>query len=379
VGGEDGMRGALPRGRQHGATIHPAFAVGGMMMARPGWDECMARHKVGQGKREPAILRAMLFDADGKDCQLDEEAIDRSTLTERQLLWIDLQGNGGSEAEAVLGRLVAKLGLEQGAQALASLDGRPSLQNFGDWFLVEVVAVEHSQSLAFEGRGLAIVCGDDFVLSLHGGPLEILDRLYAREHGETRIGSLSAERFTASLLDWQVESYLHAVSRLEESVDQLEVGILESPVYRECLPDLARLRRSASRLRRMLAPHRHVFGALARPDFRPDDDRASEREFMALEQRFERAMDAVEVARELVVGSFELFTTRSAQRTNDTMRVLTFVTVLLGTLAVAAGVLGMNFKAPLFESGGTGFWLSLALMGGFAIVAIVLAHFRKWL
>jgi Mg2+ and Co2+ transporter CorA len=300
-------------------------------------------------------------------------------LGKRQLLWIDLQDNEAGDAAPILERLVERLGLEQGRDALDSLDGHPRLLNFGQWFLVEVSAVECGHHLAFGGRGLAIVCGDDFVLSLHRGPLEILDQLYAREHGETRIGTLSAESFTASLLDWQVESYLHAVSSLEEAADRLEVSILGSKGYADCLPELAHLRRGASRLRRMLAPHRHVFGALARPDFRPDDEGGAEKQFVALEQRFERAMDAVEVARELVVGSFEVFTTRSAQRTNDTMRVLTFVTVLLGTLAVVAGVLGMNFNAPLFDSGASGFWATLAVMGAFAIGATLLARLKKWM
>ena len=332
-----------------------------------------------KSREAPAALRALLFDADGDDRRIDEDAIDLSKLSERQLLWIDLQDNAAGDAAPILERLVQRLGLQEGRQALAKLEGRPRLLNFGEWFLVEVSAVEsNGHHLAFGGRGLAIVCGDDFVLSLHRGPLEILDQLYAREHGETRIGTLRAESFTASLLDWQVDSYLHAVSTLEEAADKLEVSILGSKVYPECLPELAQLRRGASRLRRMLAPHRHVFGALARPDFRPDDEGGAEKQFVALEQRFERAMDAVEVARELVVGSFELFTTRSAQRTNDTMRVLTFVTVLLGTLAVVAGVLGMNFNAPLFESGASGFWVTLAVMGAFAIAATLLARWKKW-
>ena len=218
------------------------------------------------------------------------------------------------------------------------------------------------------------------MLSLHRGRQEIQDELYERERGETRIGVLHAESFTASLLDWQVDSYLNAVSELEEAVDKLEVRILGRKRYPECLPELARMRRGASRLRRMLAPHRHVFGALARPDFRPDeDDDAAERRFEALELRFERAMDAVEMARELVVGSFELFTTRSAQRTNETMRVLTFVTVLLGTLAVVAGAMGMNFKAPLFETGAAGFWWTIAGMALIGVVATVVARWRKWM
>jgi Mg2+ and Co2+ transporter CorA len=258
------------------------------------------------------------------------------------------------------------------------------LQNFGDWFLVAVTAVEGAGKLRFEGRGLAIACGERFVLSLHRGPLQILEELHGRERGETRIGSLRPESFTASLLDWQVDSYLHAVSDFEEAVDRLEVSLLASKVYHEYLPELAQLRRCASRLRRLLAPHRRVFSALARPDFRPDQQadggsQDPDRAFRALEQHFERAMDAVENARDLVVGSFELFTSRSAQRTNTTMQVLTFVTVLSGAMAVIVGALGMNFKAPLFESGASGFWWTVALMVAVAIVATVLARWKRWL
>ena len=288
-------------------------------------------------------------------------------------------GQPGEDTAGIVDRLLDRLHLEQGRAALHALDGKPTLQNFDAWFLVEVVAVECPAKLQFEGRGLAIVCGRNFVVSLHRGTIEFIDELHAREHGESRIGTLRAESFTASLLDWHVDSYLHAVSELESEVDRLEVSVLSSNVYHECLPELARLRRGASRLRRMLAPHRHVFGSLARPDFRPGEDDGAEQEFRALEQRYERSMDAVENARELVVGSFELFTTRSAQRTNDTMRVLTFVTVLLGTLAVIAGAMGMNFKAPLFDTGAGGFWITVIAMVVISLVATILARWRKWM
>jgi len=330
-------------------------------------------------KPRPARIRLKLFDLDGGDCEIEQSEVDLDALTERQLLWVDVEDNRDGDTAAILDGLIERLRLEDGRRVLQSLDAKPMLQNFQDWFMVQVVAVKCTGKAQFEGRGLAIVCGNNFVVSLHRGPIEFIDELYEREHGESRIGSLRAESFTASLLDWHVDSYLHAVSSLEEEVDRLEVAILGNRIHHECLPELAHLRRGASHLRRMLSPHRHVFGALARPDFRPNEDRGDEKEFRALEQRFERAMDAVEMGRELVVGSFELFTTRSAQRTNETMRVLTFVTVLLGTLAVIAGAMGMNFKAPLFDTGAQGFWVTVAAMGLLALVAILLARWRKWM
>lgn len=331
------------------------------------------------GPLPPARMQATLFDADADDREVDPCAVDPARLSDRQLLWVDVQDDDTHAAEAMLEELVGSLGLGDGAMAMfRSLNGAAKLQNVGEWFLAQVVAVEHQGQLRFGGRPLAIVCGDNFVVSLHRGPLELIDQLRDRERADTRIGTLSAERFAASLLDWVVESYLHAVSDFEAAVDRLEVALLATRVHRECLADLAQLRRGASRLRRMLSPHRQVFGALARPDFRPSEDGVADKQFRALEQRFERAMDAVENTRDLVVGTFELFTTRSAERTNDTMRVLTFVTVLLGSLAVVAGVLGMNFKTPFFDTGDTGFWTAVAVMLGFAVSATAFARWRRW-
>jgi Mg2+ and Co2+ transporter CorA len=324
-------------------------------------------------------VRVTLFDADGADRMLDPGAIDRTALSERTLLWVDVDLEDGDGTDPVVLDLARRLQLgDEGEHLLATLNGGVQLRNIGDWFLVQVVAVEHVGQLKFSGRPLAIVCGENFVVSLHHGAIAFIEQLRDRERADTRIGSLSAEGFTASLLDWMVESYLHAVSDFEAAVDRLEVAVLASRVDRDSLPQLAELRRGASRLRRMLAPHRSVFGALARPDFRPDEQGVADRQFRALEQRFERAMDAVEIARDLVVGSFDLFTTRTAQRTNDTMRALTFVTVLLGSLAMIAGALGMNFKAGFFDSADTGFWTAIGAMAGIVVVAVSIARWRRW-
>jgi Mg2+ and Co2+ transporter CorA len=331
-------------------------------------------------------VRVTLYDADGADRELDATAIDAIALSERQLLWVDVDlgdeaaaPDARADPHALLADLARRLGLgDRGARLLDALNGGARLQNVGDWFLVQVVAVERNGGLDFRGRRLAIACGENRVMSIHHGAVDFIEQLREREYAETRIGSLSAEGFTASLLDWMVESYLHAVSDFEAAVDRLEVTILARTVNPESLPELARLRRGASHLRRMLAPHRQVFGALARPDFRPDDAGIVDRQFRALEQRFERAMAAVENTRELVVGSFELFTTRTAQRTNDTMRALTFVTVLLGSLAVIAGALGMNFRTPFFDTGDRGFWAAIGAMAGVVVLALGVGRWRRW-
>jgi Mg2+ and Co2+ transporter CorA len=326
-----------------------------------------------------AVLRTVLFDADHDDRTLQEAEVDPGALGDRQLLWLDVEQTGEQPATALVARLAQRLGLGDAAlAALRAFDGHARVQNFGDWFVAQAIVVEHEGGLKFNGRGLAIVAGRNFVLTLHRGPLSVLEELRARERADTHLGVLSAESFTASLLDWQLASYFDAVTDFEAEVDRLEVAVLGRGFRQDYLPQLAALRRGASRLRRMLAPHRNLFSALARPDFRPDADGDANAHFLALDERFARAIDAVENARDLVVGSFELFSTRTAQRTNDTMRALTVFTVLIGTLAVVAGVLGMNFKAPFFDSGGRGFWIAVTAMATLAILGLALARWRRW-
>jgi Mg2+ and Co2+ transporter CorA len=70
---------------------------------------------------------------------------------------------------------------------------------------------------------------------------------------------------------------------------------------------------------------------------------------------------------------------RAAQKTNDTMRVLTFVTVLLGTLALVAGVMGMNFELDFFQTGQQGFLIVTGAMAAAAVVSLLVALWRKWI
>ena len=325
-----------------------------------------------------ASAYALLFDADGSDREMAIGGIELARLSERQLVWIDLQQREGRDALACL----RSLGLEEAARALEERqddEAQPRLQNFGDWFLVQAVAVAHPGSLRFTAEPLTLVIGRNFVVTVHRDPLPFLDQLRERERGDTQLGMLSAESFTVSLLDWQLTTYFEAIADLEAEIDRLEVQMLMRRMRGEHLPDMARMRRGASQLRRLLAPHRAVFGAMARPDFRPDPEGINDKQFRALNERFERSMDAVDNARDLVIGSFELFATRTAHRTNETMRVLTFVTVLLGTLSVLAGVLGMNFEAPLFHTGQQGFVITIVAMLVLVAIAVAVARWRRWL
>ncbi|MFT3807231.1 magnesium transporter CorA family protein [Arenimonas sp.] len=322
-----------------------------------------------------ARLRMLLFDSEGMDRVVQDEA-DLTTLAleEHRLLWIDLQGDD----DALLDRIAVALGIPAAASAaMRSRETSPSLHNCGGFFWARTVAVDDGDGIRFQGSVLTVLAGENLVISLHRNAIPFIDAITTREAGETALGRLTSSSFMASLLDWQLSTYFEAASRFDLAVDRLENAILADRDG-DSMAELRELRAGASRLRRMLAPHRVVFGGMARPDFRPQESGAANRHFVALDERFERAMDIVENARELVTGSFGLFSSRMSLRTNQQMQVLTFATVVIGVLAVLAGVLGMNFDAPFFRSAGTGFWTAVSCMALLTIGSAWLGRRRRW-
>lgn len=320
-----------------------------------------------------AACCARLFGDEMPGRDLDCSELPELRLDDRMLLWVDL-----SQPDADMLDIVwSALDLPQAARTFLEDGGTtPCVRKYSGFFAVRAVATDND-CLSLQGRVLTMLAGHNVVVSIHDQAVPFIDEIRQHNADQTDVGGLCAESFVAAMLDWHLSTYFDAAADFEMAVERLEVDILADR-HRDCLPELRRLRRIASRMRRMLSPHRAVFGALSRPDFSPAEDRSAERHFVALDTRFERAMDIVENARELVIGSFDLFSSQTALKTNDAMRILTFVTVVTGVLAVIAGALGMNFNAELFQTRASGFWTAVVGMGLLAGGAIAYGKWRRW-
>lgn len=310
-------------------------------------------------------------------CSLAIADLPDNVRGDKELLWVDICGAKNECAE----RVWRALGLNADSLPTGQLATNPRLEKFAGHFMARVVAVLPGQNLKFRGAVLTILAGDNFVVTHHEDDIDFLADMRERDPETVcDIGCLGEASFLAALLDWHLSTYFSAVALFEVEIERLESRILsDKPPGRTALPQLCALRGAASRLRRMLAPHRAVFDGLSRPDFVPDGAEDVARHLRDLDDRFERAQDVVENARELVVGSFQLFSTQTELQTNERMKLLTFVTVVTGLLAVIAGALGMNFEANFFSLKTEGFWIAVAVMIGFGLASIFVGRRRGWL
>ncbi|HEX6655530.1 MAG TPA: CorA family divalent cation transporter, partial [Candidatus Limnocylindria bacterium] len=162
---------------------------------------------------------------------------------------------------------------------------------------------------------------------------------------------------------------------VERRIDDLDEAALRTGDSEKFLFEVIRLRRRVALLRRALAPHRWTFAPLARPDFELE---GLGKPWPGIIDRLERTVDSVENARELLIGTFDVYMASSAQRTNEVMKTLTILSAILLPAVVLAGVMGMNFKIGFFDNPGN-FWFAVGAMGVLAVSVLGLARWRGWI
>jgi len=259
----------------------------------------------------------------------------------------------------------------------ASTSG-PRLSVHGDYFLARVVVL-HPHKNRDEHVILDLAVGKNVVLTAHREPVEFLAEIDTRITGDTTLGEIDSTDFATVLIDGLVTSYLELTDTILAQVDKLDGEALKPTGTRDLLADLVALRHRIAAVRRVLVAHRTVIAAMAGADFQVVTGTDAAPRFTALTERFEGAIGAIDTAREALLGTFDIHMSRTAQRTNEVMKTLTIVSVLLLPAGVIAGFMGMNIKAPYSSDDPTIFWFVIVVIALVAGMTLVALRVRKWL
>ena len=316
-------------------------------------------------------VRALLYDANGADREIDLAEDGQPRLGGDQLLWVDSDTRDADE----LGRVAEAIGLEREALLRLQQEGRRSrLLRLANRIVLTLGVVE-PDDLEAERHEIDVVIGKNHVVTVHLGGLAAVDAFRTEIGQEAELGRLDAVGFATGLLDSILAAYSRQIELIERDIDALDVLAVKSRADQAFLTKVIDLRRRIARLRRALVPNREALLPLERPDFELRSDIGTL--WPGLVQRLERAIDGLENARELLVGSFDLYLGRSSQRTNDVMKVLTLVSSVALPAIVLAGVMGMNFHPGFFDDPGN-FYVVVASMAGLSLAIVLVARWRGW-
>lgn len=139
------------------------------------------------------------------------------------------------------------------------------------------------------------------------------------------------------IVDALVDSYLPILDSYSEEIDKIEDSVLEEPTP-GLLQRIFDIKRSLIELRRVLTNSRDVAGHLQRTE--TDLIQRDLAPFLRdLYDHLARNLDLVEMQRDLLTGSMDIYLSSVANRTNQVMKVLT----VLGTVALPAVVVSSFF------------------------------------
>jgi Mg2+ and Co2+ transporter CorA len=316
-------------------------------------------------------IQALHSRADGRDELVDLAAWEPHDIPRDELLWVDLVDPTEEELQVAARALRMD---QHTCDVMREEPGRPDAHVLAE--AVQVVVLTPGPKPEDEPVPLAVLMGDEWVVTCHPVPIGYLDEHRERVQDEREVGLLTPVQFLASVLDWHIDAFFRVAETLEAEVDRLDDAALRTD--RDLLQRLVGMRRRIARTRRLLVAHRELFAEIRRPDFFPGIEPAEADTLRAVAQRLDVATEAVANVREMLIGTFDVHMTRTAQRTNDIMKVLTWVSVILLPAGVLAGVMGMNFKLGFFDDPSM-FWVVLVVMLLIAGVTLSLGRWRRWL
>lgn len=176
------------------------------------------------------------------------------------------------------------------------------------------------------------------------------------------------------VMDNIVDAYQPIIDRASDRIDEMEDQALANPDP-SMLEDVFDLKRLLIQLRRLIANTRDVVGHLLRNEF-PLVRQELAPFLRDVYDHLVRNLDLIEIHRDLLTGTTELYLSSVANRTNQVMKVLTVFGTIATPALVITGLYGMNLKHLPFAESPHSWGIVIGMI--ILVSVLVLAVLKRW-
>jgi magnesium transporter len=264
---------------------------------------------------------------------------------------------------------------------VASRNQRPKIDEYEDYlFIILHFPVFDKTVGRLNAAELDIFVGPDFLITLPNTavpPIEYLfERCRSSEELRESLHSKGSGYLLYRIVDDAFDYCFPMLRKMGNKLERVEEEIFEGR-SEEVVRDISNVKQEIINFRKVIRPQRSVLRDLERTKQRylaedmdvyfDDIVDASERIWDMLEN-YKEVVEALEDTNESVIS----------HRVNDTVRVLTAISVVVLPLTLIASIWGMNVRVP-GEQDLTAFWVIVSAM--VVLLAGMLAYFRRrgWL
>jgi magnesium transporter len=264
-----------------------------------------------------------------------------------------------------------------------SRNQRPKIDIYDEYLFIVLHFPVFDRAARRLGTGeLDIFVGPDYMVTIPNQPLQPVEYLFERcrskEELREQLFSRGSGYLMYRLVDDSFDYCFPMLRKIGNKLDALEDDIFEERAD-EVVRDISNVKQEIINFRKVIRPQRPVLRDLEKVKQRYlATDLDLEIYFDDIVDAHERIWDMLENYKEVAEALEETNESVISHRLNDSIRVLTSISVVILPLTLIASIMGMNSWVP-FEGNEVGFFVVIAVM---ALVLIgLIAYFRRkrWL
>lgn len=179
------------------------------------------------------------------------------------------------------------------------------------------------------------------------------------------------------IFDAVVDGYLTVVDKFGEHIDDLQDRVLEDP-RSSVLQEIFEHKRDLAQVRRLLVHTRDVclFVQREADDLTGKDLRPF---FRDIYDHITRNLDAVDLERDMLTNTLDVYLSSVANRTNEVMKVLTVLSTVALPCLLISSIYGMNIKGIPFLNSDHGMLFVTGVMATTTVILLVVLKKLRWL
>jgi magnesium transporter len=259
---------------------------------------------------------------------------------------------------------------------------RPKVEDYGTHLFVIVDTVRRADGTYYEEQ-VSLLLFENLLISVQERESDLFRPIEERlRTGRGRARAMGLDHLTYSLIDTVVDHYFPVLEQLNDRLEDVENGLLDTPDP-EDLQLLHSLKRDLMRLRKATWPLREMIASLGRGDshLMGPDTRLYLRDVL---DHTVQIMEMIDACRDTATSLTDLYISSLSNRLNGIMKVLTVIATIFMPLTFLAGIWGMNFNThagPLNMpelNWAWGYPFALALMAAVSVAMVVAFKRRGW-
>jgi magnesium transporter len=262
-----------------------------------------------------------------------------------------------------------------------SRNQRPKVDEYDDYLFIVLHFPRYDKTVGrLNAAEVDLFVGPDYLITLPNEPLQPIEYLFERcrtnEELRESVFSKGAGYLLYKIVDDCVDASFPMLAKIGNKLERIEEDIFEGKSA-EVVRDISNVKQEIINFRKIVRPQRPAFQDLERNKARYIAD-TLDIYFDDIVDASERVWDLLENYKEVVEALESTNESELTHRTNEVVRVLTSISVIVLPLTFIASIWGMNVSVPGVAQRDA-FYIVVAAM--FLVLVGMVAYFRRrgWL